>query len=114
MLGTDMLMAKTLRFLGRIVQDALAFLAQGHFHGGGDALANGNARFDLLADRFDGAMSAQKTIGEGLVFTHQAEQKMLGFDVRTPVLTGLIAREKDYAAGLFRIAFKHGSALFSL
>jgi hypothetical protein len=29
-------------------------------------------------------------------------------------LTGLVAREKDHAAGLFRIAFKHGSALFSL
>jgi hypothetical protein len=29
-------------------------------------------------------------------------------------LTGLIAREEDHAPGLFRIAFKHGLALFSL
>jgi hypothetical protein len=59
-------------------------------------------------------MRAQEAIGEGLIFAHQAEQQMLGFDVRASVLTGFITRKKDYATSLFGIAFKHGSALFSL
>ena len=56
----------------------------------------------------------KKPIGQRLVLAHQAEQQMLGLDVRAAVLAGLVAREKDHSSGFFRIAFKHGSALFSL
>ena len=108
MLSAYVLMAKPFSLLGCVIEDALALLAERNFHRRGDALANRDTRLNLLADGLDGAMGAQKTIGQRLVFTHEAEQEVLGFDVRASVLTGLIAREEDHAAGLFRIAFKHG------
>ncbi len=114
MFGAYVLMAQPLGLFGSEVQDALALLAQRHFDGRGDALANGDARFDLLADGLDRAVRAQESIRESLILAHQAEQQMLGLDVRASVLAGLVASEKDDATGLFRIAFKHGSALFSL
>ena len=110
----DVLVPEALGFLGGEIQDALALLAQRHFHGRGDALANGDARFDLLADGLDRAVRAQKAVRQRLVLAHQAEQQMLGLDVRAAVLAGLVPREKDHAPGFLRIAFKHGSALFSL
>ena len=110
MFRTDVLMTEPLGLLSSVVEDALALLAQGDFHGSGDTLANGNARFDLLPNGFDRAMRAQEAIGERFIFAHQAEQQMLGFDVRASVLTGFVARKKDYAASLFGIAFKHVSS----
>ena len=110
----DVLVPEPLRFFGGEIQDALALLAQRHFHGRGDALADGDARFDLLADGLDRAVRAQKTVGQRLVLAHQAEQQMLGLDVRAAVLAGLVTREKYDSPGFFCIAFKHGSALFSL
>ena len=87
----------------------LAFLAEGHFDRRGDALANGDARFDLLANGLDRAVGTQKTIGQGLVLAHQAEQQMLRLDVGAAVLAGLVTREKYHATSLFCVAFKHGS-----
>jgi hypothetical protein len=40
MLGADVFMAEPFRFLGGVIEDALAFVAQGHFHRRGSALAN--------------------------------------------------------------------------
>ena len=114
MLGAHVLVPQALGFLGREIQNALALLAQRHFHRRGDALANRDARFDLLANGLDRAVRAQKAAGQRLVLAHQAEQQMLGLDVRAAVLAGLVPREKDHSSGLLRIAFKHGSALFSL
>ena len=114
MLGPDVLVPEPLGLFGGEIQDALALLAQRHFHGRGDALANGDARLDLLANRLDRAVRPQKAVGQRFVLAHQAEQQMLGLDVRAAVLAGLVPSEEDHAPGLFRIAFKHGSALFSL
>ncbi len=106
----DVLHAQALGLFGGEIQDALAFLAQRHFHGRGDALANGDARFDLFADGLDRSVRAQKSIGQRLVLAHQAEQQMLGLDVRAAVLAGLVPRKEYYATRFFRIAFKHVSS----
>ena len=87
--------------------------AQRHFHRRGNAFADGDARFDLFADGFDGAVLTQETVGERLVFPHQSEQQMLGLDVRASVLAGLVPREKYDASRFFCVSFKHGSARFS-
>src|SRR5579864_8563778 len=108
MLCANILIAGALSFLGGIVQDALALLAQGYFDGRGYALADGDSGFDLVADRFDGVMASQEVIGQCLVFTHQTEQQMFGFDVRASVLTGLIACEENYASGFLGESLKHG------
>ncbi len=53
MLGAHVLVPQALRFFRREIENALAFLAQRHFHRCGNALANRDSRLDLLADRFD-------------------------------------------------------------
>jgi hypothetical protein len=53
MFGAYMLMTEAFRFFGGHVKDALAFGAERNLDGGGDALANGDARFDFFANRFD-------------------------------------------------------------
>jgi hypothetical protein len=52
-------------------------------------------------------MLPEESIGERLVFTQQAEQQVLGLDVRGAELARLVAREKNYASGLFCVPFKH-------
>ena len=114
MLGADVPVPEALGFFRGEIQDAFGFLAERHFHGRGDALANGDALFDLLADGFDRAVRTQETIGQRLVLAHQAEQQMLGLDVRGTVLAGFVARKKYDASCLLCVAFKHGSTRFSL
>ena len=82
MFGADVLVPEALGLFGGEIQDALGFLAERHFHRRGDALADGDALFDLLADGFDRAVGTQETVGQRLVLAHQAEQQMLGLDVR--------------------------------
>jgi hypothetical protein len=53
------------------------------------------------------AVAAQKTIGKGLIFTQQTQQKVLGLNVWTAKLARFIAGEKNYAPCLLRILFKH-------
>ncbi len=50
-----------------------------------------------------------ETVRKGLVLAQQAEQQVLGLDVRAAVLARLITREENYAPCLLRIAFKHFS-----
>ena len=114
MFGADVPVAEALGFFGGEIQDALGFLAERDFHGRGDALANGDALFDLFADGLDGAVGTQKTIGQCFVLAHQAEQQVLGLDVRGTVLAGFVARKKYDASCLLSVAFKHGSTRFSL
>ena len=109
MFGSDVLVAEPFRFFGGVIEDALAFLAERHFDRRGNAFANGDARFNLLADGFDRAVRPQKTVRERLVFAQQSEQQVLRLDVRAAILAGLVPREKDYSPSLFCIAFKHGS-----
>ena len=111
MLGADVLVAQALSFFGGHIQDALALGAKGNFDRGGDALADGDAGFNLFANRFDGALLTQEAVGQGLVLAHQAEQKMLGFDVRAAVLAGFVPRKKYDASRFFRIPFEHVSSL---
>src|SRR5437879_7990304 len=89
MLGANVLVTEALRFFRRHIQNALALRAERHFDGSRYALADSDAGFDLLAYRFDRALLAQETVGQGLVLAHQAEQQMLGLDVRAAILTGL-------------------------
>ena len=114
MFGTDVLVPEALRLFGGEIQDALGFLAERHFHGRGDALANRDALFDLFADGLDRAVGTQKAIGQSLILAHQAKQQMFRFDVRGSVLAGLVPRKKYDAACLLCVAFKHGSTRFSL
>src|SRR5450631_777185 len=43
----------------------------------------------------------------GVVLAQQAQQQVLGFDVRRAELAGLIARKEDHAPRLFGIALEH-------
>src|SRR2546421_9688950 len=98
MLRADVLVAQPLRFFRRHIKDALALRAQRHFDRRRDALADGDAGFDLLAYRFDRALLAQETIRQRLVLAHQAEQEMLGLDVRAAILARFVPRKKDDAS----------------
>src|SRR5271154_2396672 len=109
MFRSHVLVAQPVRFFRGKLQDTVALLAQRHVHGSGDALANGDALLDFLADGFDGAVGAQNAIGHGLVFAQKAEEKVFRLDVRAAVLGGLVPRKKDHPSRLLRIAFKHGS-----
>ena len=111
MLRADVLVAQALGLFRSHVQDALAFRAQRHFHGRGNALANGDASFNLFANGFDGTLLAEETVGQGFVFAHQAEQQMLRLNVWAAILTGLVPCEKYDATRFLCIAFEHVSSL---
>ena len=107
MLGADVLVIQPLRFFGAIGQHALALVAQRQIHRGRDLLANRGVRFDLLADGLDRRVRAQEAVRQRLVLPQQTQQQVLGLDVGTAELAGLVPREKDHAPGLLGIAFKH-------
>src|SRR5260370_3409446 len=111
MLGADVLVAEPLRFIRRHIKDALALRAERHFDGGRDALADGDTAFDLLAYGFDRALLAKETVGQRFVLAHQAEQQMLGLNVRAAVLTGFVPRKKYDASRFLCITFEHVSSL---
>src|SRR5260370_34083874 len=111
MLGADVLVPQALRFFRRHVKYALALRAERHFDGCGDALANGDAGFDLFAYRFDRALLAQETVGQCLVLAHQAEQQMLRLDVRAAILAGFVPGKKYDASRFLCITFEHVSSL---
>ncbi len=111
MFRADMFYAQALRFFTSHIKDAFAFGAEGDLYGRGDALADGDARLDLFADGLNGSLLPQEAVGQGFVLAHQAEQEVLGFDVRTAVLTGLISRKENYATCFFGITFEHVSSL---
>ena len=106
---SHVLVSEPLGFFGGVVEDALALLAQGNFDRRGNAFANGDARFNFLADGFDRAVRAQEPVGESLILAHQPEQQMLGLDVRAAILAGLVPRKKDHSPRFLCVAFKHGS-----
>src|SRR5579859_2790178 len=54
-------------------------------------------------------MSAQEAIGESLVFPQKAQKQMFGLNIGAAVLASFISREKNHAASLLCIAFKHRS-----
>src|SRR5882724_1835252 len=91
MLGANMLDAETFGFFAGHIEDSLALRAERHFDRGRNTFADGDASFDLFADRFNRALLPQEAIGQCFVLAHQTEQQMLGLDVRTSVLTGFIS-----------------------
>ncbi len=107
MLGADVLHAEALGFFAGHIQDALAFRAERYFDRSRNALADGDASFDLFADRFNRALLTQESIGQCFVLAHQAEQQVLGLDVRASVLAGLISCKENNASRFFCIAFEH-------
>jgi hypothetical protein len=52
-------------------------------------------------------MRAQEAVGQSLVFAQQAQQQVLGLDIRRAKLAGLVPREEDHATRLLCIAFEH-------
>src|SRR5690242_2588224 len=111
MLRADVLVAQALGLFGGHVQDALALRAEGNFDGGGNALANGDASFNLFANGFDGTLLAEEAVGQGFVLAHQAEQQMLRLDVGAAILAGFVPCKKYDATRLLCIAFEHVSSL---
>ena len=107
MLGADVLVAQPLGFFRAIGQHALALMAQRQIDRSGNLLADGGVAFDLLADGFDGGVGAQEPVRQRFVLAQQAEQQVLGFDVGTAELAGLVSREEDHSPRLLRITFKH-------
>ena len=106
-LGADVLVVQAFGLFRAIGQHALAFVAQRQIHRSGNLFANGGVAFDLLANGFHRGVRPQKTVGQRLVLAQQTQQQMLGFNIRAAELAGLVAGEKDYPPGLFRITFKH-------
>ena len=106
-LGADVLVRQALGFLRRIGQHALALVGERQVHRGRNLFPDGGVAFNLLADRLHRGVRAQETIGQRLVFAQQAQQQVLGLDVRRTELAGLVAGEEDDAPGFFRIPFEH-------
>src|SRR6202790_5039829 len=106
-LGAHVLDAEALRFFSGHVEDALAFRTERHFDGGRNALAYGDASLDFFADGFNRSLLPQEAIGQGFVLAHQAEQQMLGLDVRAAILAGFVSRKENNASCFFCIAFEH-------
>ena len=107
MLGAHVLYAESLRFFARHIKDALALRAERHFDGGRNALTDGDASLDLFANRFNRALLPQEAIGQRFVLAHQAEQQMLGLDVRAAVLAGFVSSKENNASRFFCIPFEH-------
>jgi hypothetical protein len=65
---------------------------------------------DLFPDRLYRSMGPKEPIGKRLVLAQKPKQQVFRFDVRRTKLTGFVAREENYAPGLFRVPFKHGTS----
>ena len=111
MLGPHVLVPEPFGFFRGHAQDVLALGAERDFDGGRDALANGDTRLDLLADRLDRSLLAQETVRQRFVLAHQAEQQMLGLNVRAAVLASFVSCEKYDSSRFFSVAFEHVSSL---
>ena len=111
-LGSDVFVGKTFRFLGGTVQSPLAFLREGQIHRSRHLVANQRAALDFLADVLDGCVGFwDETGGQIPVFANQSEQQMLRFDRGAAELARLVTCEKYYSSGLFRVLFKHRTPL---
>ena len=105
--GADVLVGEALGLLGGVGEHALALVGEREVDRGGDLLADGGVALDLLADGLDRGVRAQEAVGERLVLAQQAEQQVLGLDVRRTELAGLVAGKEDDSSRLLGIAFEH-------
>src|SRR5215470_4315049 len=102
-----MFVRQPLGFLRRIRQYALAFIGERKIDRSRNLLADGCVSFDLLANGFNGGVRPQKSIGKRLVLTQQAEQEMLGLNIRRAKLAGFIPCKKYDATCFFCITIEH-------
>ena len=108
MFGSDVTMLKPVALFVRVCKNVFCFWRERQFNGGRDLFTEQCAAFDLLANRLDGNLSSrEKASGQGLVFTHQTQQKVFRFDGRSTKLGRFIAREKDNSPRFFGVAFEH-------
>jgi hypothetical protein len=114
MLGAYVLVTESLRFLGGVVENALALLAKRYFHRSGNALANGDARFNFLCEWIRSSRACAETgspapylRGAGLAAGAPSRYK----GCRTGSLRTL--RKKYHASSFLCIAFKHESPALS-
>ena len=105
---SDVFVTEPFSFFRGVVEDALAFLAEGNFHRSGNALAHGDARLDFLSDGLDRAVGPEKSVGQRLIFAQQAEQQVLRLDVRASVLARLVPCEKDHSTCFLCVSLKQG------
>ena len=106
-LGADVLVIQPLGLLGAIRQHALALVAQRQIHRSGNLLADRGVPFDLLADGLHRGVRPQEPVRQRLVLAQQAEQQMLGLDVGTAELAGLVPGEEDHPSRFLRVTLKH-------
>src|SRR5580692_135443 len=102
-----MFVRQPLSFFRGVRQHALALVAKGQVHGGGNLFPDGGVALDLFTDRLNRSMGPKEPIRQRFVFPQQAQQQVLRFDIRRTKLAGLVACKEDYAPGLFRVPFKH-------
>src|ERR1700722_14045580 len=113
MLCAHMFVAESFRFFRCEVQNALAFLAERHFHRSRNAFAHSDARLDFFSDGFNRAVGAQETIRQRLILAQKSQQQVLCLNVGAAILARLSPRKKDYASSFLCIAFKHESPALS-
>src|SRR5579863_4624506 len=109
-----MLVGEPLRLFRRVSQNPLALLAERQVNRRRYLLTKGRAAFNLLADRFNRSVGAEKAVGQSLVFAQKAQQEVFRFNIRASELAGFITGEEDDAAGLLGIPFKHSSSAYRI
>ena len=106
-LGPDVLVREPLGFFRRVGEHTLTLIAQGQVDRSRDLLPNRSVALNLFPDRLDRRMGPKEPIGKRFVFAQKSQQQVLRFNIRRTELAGFVAREENYAPGLFRVAFKH-------
>ena len=90
------------------MQDALGFGGQRQLDRSRNSFAQKRAAFNLSPDRFDGDLRPrEKAAGEGLVFAHQTEQQMFGFNRGRAELRRFVASKENNPPRFFSVAFEH-------
>ena len=112
MLRADVVVQQPVGFVGRKLQHALRFGAEGNLDRGRHLLAEDRAAFDLLADAFERQVRAREDAArQPLALANQAKEQVLGLDGNAAELAGLIAGEEENPSRPFRIAFEHPACL---
>jgi len=106
MLGSDVLVVQPRCFFRRIGQNPLALVREREVHSGRDLCSDGSLRFDLPAEELGRGVHMQEAVNHRPFLAQDAQQQVLGLDVRRAELAGLIAREEDRTTRPFRVAFK--------
>jgi hypothetical protein len=104
-----MFMAQPLRLLRGVCQHPLAIGGKRQVHAGRNCFADNCEPLDLPADRFHRTVGAKEAVGQRLILAQDAQQHVLGIDIRRAELTRLVPREEDHTARLLGVLVKHFS-----